>query len=417
MFGVNSIQLKRQKKGTASTEVSSLPTSSNDSSCRPINRTNKPLNKTKGKKTEEQKATNPSLPGRITKRAYLQHIHSIYTILTMSHLPPSAPVIFSPSVARAAASAAKDWSYVDSWLLSKYAPLHLKVPAFERNPDTLKALLALAAANEAADDSRQQIADLESATLAKLNTSTSNTNTNTSNTQDPSPSPSTTETYQEAKQSILTALSASLTRSGKESLTTLSHLSQTLSLPPSQADPLHLASSLLSLSTELNNLEQAQQRLDLLSSHITRATASIEKLLIHLRRDPGYSPAAGLAKENLEVQRRIKTLAGQTLPQLRERVANLASAVAGSDSGAGEEGGMVTVEQVRREQEAYLELLRRKQELNVQLQAFQGLPPDTEQARRELEGLREELRSLTSRRDEAFEGLVEGGLSPEKRDR
>ncbi|KAJ4421488.1 hypothetical protein N0V85_000135 [Neurospora sp. IMI 360204] len=325
----------------------------------------------------------------------------------MSHLPPSAPVIFSPSVARAAASAAKDWSYVDSWLLSKYAPLHLKVPAFERNPDTLKALLALAAANEAADDSRQQIADMESATLTKLNTSTSTT-------QDPSPSPSTTETYQEAKQSILTALSASLTSSGKESLNTLSHLSQTLSLPPSQADPLHLASSLLSLSTELNNLEQAQQRLDLLSSHITRATASIEKLLVHLRRDPGYSPAAGLAKENLEVQRRIKTLAGQTLPQLRERVANLASAVAGSDSGAGEEGGMVTVEQVRREQEAYLDLLRRKQELNAQLQAFQGLPPDTEQARRELEGLREEFRSLTSRRDEAFEGLVEGGLSPEK---
>ncbi|KAK1774299.1 hypothetical protein QBC45DRAFT_337947 [Copromyces sp. CBS 386.78] len=320
-----------------------------------------------------------------------------------SHLPPSAPVIFSPSVARAAASAAKDWSYVDSWLLSKYAPLHLKVPSFERNPDTLKAILALAATNEAADDSRQQIADLESATLAKLNNNTTSSSADQAITQD-SPSPSTTETYQQAKNSILTSLSTSLTSSGRQSLTTLSSLSQTLSLPPSQAEPLLLASSLLSLSTEINNLEQARQRLDLLNSHIARATASIDKLLVQLRKDPGYSPVAGLAKENLEVQRRIKTLAGQTLPQLRERVANLASV----------DGRMVTVEQVRRVQEAYLGLSRRKQELDVQLQAFQGLPPDTEQARRELEGLRKELSSLASRRDEVFEGLVEGGLSPEK---
>ncbi|KAK3391574.1 hypothetical protein B0T20DRAFT_82796 [Sordaria brevicollis] len=331
----------------------------------------------------------------------------------MSHLPPSAPVIFSPSVARAAASAAKDWSFVDSWLLSKYAPLQLKVPGFERNPDTLKALLALAAANEAADDSRQQIADLESATLAKLNENPED--------RPPSHSPSTTstsasasKTYQEAKQALLSAISSSLTSTGKESLTSLSQLSQTLSLPPSQAEPLHLASSLLSLSTELNDLEQAKQRLDLLSSHIARATAPIEKLLVQLRRDPGYSPAAGLAKENLEVQRRIKMLATQSLPQLREKVANLASVVAASGNDGEVGGEMVKVEQVRREQGAYLELLRQRHEVDAQVRAFQGLPPDTEQARRELEALREELISLTSRRDEVFEGLVEGGLSPEK---
>ena len=298
------------------------------------------------------------------------------------------------------------------------------MPSFERNSDTLKALLALAAANEAADDSRQQIADLEAAALAKLNNNNKKssssfagdqTTTATTAAVKDQEDPPIADVYQESKQAILSALSTSLTPSGKEALTSLSHLSQTLSLPPSQASPLKLASSLLSLSTELNNLEQTQQRLDLLSQHVTRATASIDKLLLQLRKDPGYSPAAGLAKENLEVQRRIKTLTGQTLPLLRERVANLAGVVAESESGAvGDEGGMVTVEQVRKEQEAYLELLRRKQELDVRLREFHGLPPDTEQARRELEGLREELRSLTSRRDEAFEGLVEGGLSPEK---
>ncbi|ESA41958.1 uncharacterized protein NCU02410 [Neurospora crassa OR74A] len=341
-----------------------------------------------------------------------------------SHLPPSAPVIFSPSVARAAASAAKDWSYVDSWLHAKYTPLHLKVPSFERNPETLKALLALATANEAADDPRQQIADLESATQVKLNTSNATSLGRTAAQAQgditPSfPSPSASLTYQEAKQSIFSLLSASLTPAGQESLTSLSYLSQTLSLPVTQGDPIHLASSFLSLSAELNNLEQARQRLDLLSSHITCATASIEKLLVRLRRHLGCSPAAGLAKENLEVQRRIRMLAGQTLPQLKEKMANLADAVVGGHGGGGgggeEEGrGMVTVEQVRREQEAYLELLRRKHELDVKVRAFQGLPPDIEQARRAVELLREGLRSLTSRRDEEFEGLVEGGLSPHR---
>ena len=93
----------------------------------------------------------------------------------MAHLAPhlhqhhhhhqSNAAIFSPSVARAAASTAKDWSFVDDWLHRKYAASSASgggggktaakrsswttVPQFERNPETLKALLALAAANEA----------------------------------------------------------------------------------------------------------------------------------------------------------------------------------------------------------------------------------------------------------------------------
>ena len=107
----------------------------------------------------------------------------------MAHLAPhlhqhhhhhqSNAAIFSPSVARAAASTAKDWSYVDDWLRRKYAASSSSssassisggakatakrsswttVPQFERNPETLKALLALAAANEAADETRVLLA-------------------------------------------------------------------------------------------------------------------------------------------------------------------------------------------------------------------------------------------------------------------
>ncbi len=49
----------------------------------------------------------------------------------MAHMVPSA-AIFSPSVARIAASTAKDWNYVDSWLSARFHGGSR--PAFERNP-------------------------------------------------------------------------------------------------------------------------------------------------------------------------------------------------------------------------------------------------------------------------------------------
>src|SRR4051812_16762721 len=95
----------------------------------------------------------------------------------MSHLAPQA-AIFSPSVARAAASTAKDWAYVDAWIKRQYVHLSnpdpnshnypSRPPTFERNADTLEALLALIAANEAADDERDRLAGLEAAALDEV---------------------------------------------------------------------------------------------------------------------------------------------------------------------------------------------------------------------------------------------------------
>jgi HAUS augmin-like complex subunit 1 len=58
--------------------------------------------------------------------------------------------LLSPAKARQAAIQAKDWAYVNSWLNRQYSPN--PVPNFERNEDTLRTLLALAAANDAADE-------------------------------------------------------------------------------------------------------------------------------------------------------------------------------------------------------------------------------------------------------------------------
>ncbi|OOG00437.1 hypothetical protein ASPCADRAFT_202296, partial [Aspergillus carbonarius ITEM 5010] len=58
--------------------------------------------------------------------------------------------LFSPAKARQAAIQAKDWAYVNAWLSRQYGSN--PVPRFERNEDTLRTLLALAAANDSADE-------------------------------------------------------------------------------------------------------------------------------------------------------------------------------------------------------------------------------------------------------------------------
>ena len=92
----------------------------------------------------------------------MAHLHQRH----LSHDYESG-AIFSPTIARIAASTARDWSYVDSWLSSKLPPGR-PLPSFERNPDTLKALLALAAANEAADEQRSLLARAEAEALKEV---------------------------------------------------------------------------------------------------------------------------------------------------------------------------------------------------------------------------------------------------------
>ncbi|CAK7209067.1 hypothetical protein SCUCBS95973_000325 [Sporothrix curviconia] len=83
----------------------------------------------------------------------------------MAHIPPSA-AIFSPSIARLASSATKDWNYVDSWLAAKFPSR--SPPPFERNPETLRVLVALAASNETADEDRALVLGVEASALQTL---------------------------------------------------------------------------------------------------------------------------------------------------------------------------------------------------------------------------------------------------------
>ena len=340
----------------------------------------------------------------------------------MAHLPPNA-AIFSPSVARAAASAAKEWSYIDAWLQRKFPGRG--PPPFERNADTLRALLALASANEAADEERALIARLEAETLSQLRAHEhAQDQPQPSHPDDTTPPPL---TLHSAREAILTSLEASLTRDGQTALTSLAALALQTNTP--LPTPSTLAATLHALTTETLTLSQTLARTQTLSTYLTQEATQTTALSTSLQQpnphdadddhnpstaDPpppgggatGYHPPANLSLQNLTTQRRIKSLSAR-LPELRDKAASLARSVGNTTTTKGGSNSSSSIPHLIQEEASYLALQAIKRDLEAQLNAFAGLPPDVELARQEVEGLREELRGLVARRDEVFEGLVE----------
>lgn len=302
---------------------------------------------------------------------------------SLSHLAPST-AIFSPSVARIAASTARDWNAVDSWLASKY---HGRTPpSFERNPETLKALLALASLNESADEERDLLARAEADALAEINAA------------------SKAEEEPPFADALLDSVEAGLTKEGKAALDAMASMSVTLGV--AYPEPEQLGQKMVDLQGRAFSLEQTVQRVEIMQRHLQDEAEKIQAMLQELQRDE-YAPPTDLAKRNLELQRKIKAMAAK-LPELRDRATALSSGTL--------TGSHITVEHLAEDEARYLAALAKKRELEAQLVAFQDLPADVDDARAELDALRSELRALTRKRDAVFEGLVEAE-SPQKRRR
>ncbi|KAI0098836.1 hypothetical protein GGR51DRAFT_537143 [Nemania sp. FL0031] len=340
----------------------------------------------------------------------------------MSHLAPQA-AIFSPSIARAAASTAKDWAYVDSWLRRQFTHLHQSDPSvfskstpptFERNPETLAALLALVAANEEADEERDRLARLEASALAEVRAAEDekarrrNGNSNTNASTDTACA----EVHGDLlAEDLLQALDSGLTKEGLTALDAMADVSLTLGTP-ADPSPTHLAHRFAEQTGALHETEHLLHRVSLLQSYLADESARLAAFLEELRLSPQYqlplplpttdtnnegAGEAGLIKENTALELALKA-ATTRLPSLQRQVEALKKRV-GIPS--------LTVEEVLQDEEAYLRLLARKKELDAQVRAFAGLPPDVEAARVELENLRAQLREATERRDADFEMLVE----------
>ncbi|PBP19737.1 hypothetical protein BUE80_DR009458 [Diplocarpon rosae] len=285
----------------------------------------------------------------------------------MAHLSPSA--IFSPSVARQQLAAAKDWNYVENWLSTKFNGK--TPPSFERNNDTLKALLALAALNDTADEERDLMARVEAKALQDLQAKEEG---------DP-------------HSELMKSLEDSLTREGQTSLEALSTLSVALNQPAPSME--RLGRSMLDLQVASYDLDQASERISILEAHLNNELASINTLIKELQGD-SYQPPADLTKQTIDYQRRAKALSSK-LPELKDRVVSLS---AGAKT-------KITIQDVKMEEENFKALMETVKQLEGQVKSYHGLPQDTDLARLELESLRIELRDLTLQRDSMFEGLVE----------
>ena len=285
----------------------------------------------------------------------------------MAHLSPSA--IFSPSIARQQLATAKDWNFIDSWLSTKF---NGKTPPFERNNDTLKALLALAALNESADEERDLLARVESKALQDLQANTD---------ADPNAG-------------ILSQLEKTLNREGEASLDALSSLSVLLNQPV--ADTENLARRIINLQVTSYNLDQASDRVSILEKHLNTELDRINNLIKDLESD-AYRCPPNVSKQTADYQRKTKALTAQ-LPDLKDRVASLSAAT-------GIPG--TTIEDVKVEEHKFKDIMAKVTAREGEVKKYYGLPQDIDLARLELESLRVELRDLTRQRDSMFEGLVE----------
>ncbi|EPE03679.1 hypothetical protein F503_01937 [Ophiostoma piceae UAMH 11346] len=309
----------------------------------------------------------------------------------MAHIPPTA-AIFSPSVARLASSAAKDWSYVDSWLSSKFPGR--SPPPFERNAETLKVLVALAALNESVDEDHDLVSKANSSALETLSKGADLQHTSA---RDPTAPPSASpETIAEG---VIAAIEDDLSREGRSAIDALASTSAELGI--AYPDPAVIGSRITNLQTRLFQLEQAQARMQVLQAYVQEQSSESRLLLKDLESD-AYRPAASLAKLNLELQRKVRAGTAR-LQDTRERTM------------AQNAAPKYTVQQIQEEEALYLELLGYKKVLDRQIMSFQGLPPDKNLARQQLEALRSELVAATQKRDVVFEGLVEKATPKKKR--
>lgn len=292
----------------------------------------------------------------------------------------AAPVMFSPSVTRIAATEARDWTFVDSWLTSWFSGR--QPPPFERNADTLKSMLALIAFNETAEAEAGLLARVDQDALEDL----------------PQcaiwPAKDDAPSLLAVRDSLLDIIRQEMPKEGRVALSSLATMS--VSARVAHPEPEQLSAAILDTQSAIFDVEQMTARAETLERQILSEIANARDIL-HSVQEEGYRLPDGLAKRKLEVQRAVKAMTAQ-VPEFERRVASLRETAASSE---------YSVHDILREEEDYINLVENRKGLEKRISVFRGLPSDPELARNELNAYKKELQGITSRRDAAFQGLVE----------
>lgn len=283
----------------------------------------------------------------------------------------------SPTKARQAAIQAKDWAYVNSWLSRQYAPR--PVPQFERNEDTLRVLLTLAAANDAADEeaSLQHRAREEAVRASQLREE--------AEAKDP---------HERQKNEIMDEVEMCLDEKGRDNLDDLAEAAVALgnTLNPTPED---LSQSIVELTVEEFDAQDQMAKVDQLHRYLQKELLQLQDDLEELRSDKVYETPAEIQSLTSEWVRGTKML-NSKVGEYQDRITSLER----------NQPRGPTIEELMVEEENVIRLRETVKSLQGRVKAFHDLPKDVPGARARYKELERELGQLTRQRDTMFGNLV-----------
>ncbi|KAK1147687.1 hypothetical protein N8T08_001032 [Aspergillus melleus] len=279
--------------------------------------------------------------------------------------------LVSPAKARQAAIQAKDWAYVNSWLSRQYAPN--PVPSFERNEDTLRTLLALAAANDTADE--------EAALIHHAREQTAHGFKRREDAED------------KQKREILEEVELSLDDNGAQSLDDLAE--SAVALGTLSAETRDLGQSIIQLTREEFGIQEQLSKVETLHKYLERELETLREQLEELKSNKAYEIPPDLPALTTEWSRSTKMLNAK-VAEYNDKIGSLERA---RNKGP-------TLDEVANEEKDVTKLMQTVQALEARVQAFHDLPKDIQGARAKYKELERELDRLTQRRDSMFGNLV-----------
>ncbi|KAJ5544795.1 hypothetical protein N7461_007099 [Penicillium sp. DV-2018c] len=278
--------------------------------------------------------------------------------------------LLSPAKARQAAIQAKDWAYVNSWLTRQYAPK--PVPKFERNEDTLRVLLTLAAANDAADDEAdlQHRAREEAIQAYKIREEFER--------KDP---------HEQQKNQLLDEVEMSLDDAGMRDLDDLAESAAALgnTLNPSPGD---LGQSIVELMVEEFETQEQLAKVDALHRYLQLELVRLQSELELLKTDVAYEVPPDTQSLTSEWIRGSKNLAIKT-GEYQDRIASLEKVQPRGP----------TIEELMAEEDEVISMREEVKSLQVRVAAFQDLPKDAAGARSRYKELERALGRVKRQRD------------------
>lgn len=274
--------------------------------------------------------------------------------------------LYSPSKAHAQKALARDWASVDDWLSRKYASKRL--PAFERNEDTLQALLKLASASDNADEQRSHIDKVQRAALAAYRKDVLTV----------SPlyavviSEGNSNTHLDLLATTFVDLDCARTDIGAacEAVVDLT------------SDDFNSKQSLALVTSQIDALLLEQERIRLSLAEIRQASSEASPQV--------YETTADYLRDTKHVKAKIV--------EYDDRLASLQSARSDESLLA----TMISEVHSLAEQRKYMS------QLSDRLDVYQSLPTDLMAARAQVEDSRSKLLKLVRKRDQMFEALADG---------